>query len=571
MGKISRQIIYIEIDEEVTAISDRIKRFRRKEILLVVPRKAILFQSVVNLKILKNKLKEKGKRLIIVTSDRNGKHMAEKAGIKVLKRVEVEKTEAQGEDTPQMKIQPIQARRNLTPKEERPQRFTEKKISIRELLSEFRMQNKKKKKGSKDSMDDFNFNKPKRKFIALIIIVSIGLFGLITYIALPSATIYIRPKFDNLDFSVNVTLADKRKNQTLIRQNKPHIISSEVVSTSTKQTKIYKTASKEFNGTNAQGKILITNTFNEEWELREGTRFQTKDGLVFRIKKGVIVPPKSRDEAGEFKPGNLVAIVEADPFDIYGQPVGAEGNLSPTRFTIPGLSKYNQRLIWGESHEPFVGGVTSYREIVEEDDIESAKKQIQDNLILLAKEDLRTYIDEVNKINKTNLTLLDDSRYLKTELEDLRFSDDLEGSYKEKFELFARISAEGVAFDFDQLFAILKKELGTRTHPNMQLRDDSIAPENISYEVIDEDDILGQIKITATVIGIEEFVIEPSTEAGARFGAKVKEKVVGLSLEEAESLIGNLPEVDAVEIKSWPIWISKIPRIPESIDIKLMD
>jgi len=567
----SRQIIYVEIDEEVTTIFERIKGLRRKEIYLIVPKKAILFQSIVNIKILKVRLEENNKKLIIVTSDRNGKHISEKAGIKVLRRVEVEKLEVHKDDAPQMKIQPIQARRNITQKEERPERFTEKKISIRELLSEFRMQNNGKKRGYSKDMDDFKFMRPKRKFIALIILVSIGLFALITYIALPSATIYIRPKFDNLDHSVNIILADKRKNQTLIKQGQPHVIPSEIVSTSTKQTKIFKTTSKQFNGKNAKGKIRIINTFNEEWELRKGTRFQSYDGIIFRIKKGIIVPPKKRDETGEMIPGEIIVSIEADPFDIYGQPVGKRGNLEPGRFIIPGLSKYNQRLIWAESDSTFKGGITSYREMVKKEDIESAKKQIEDNLIMMAKEDLRTYIDEVNKINKTKLTLLDDSRYLKTELEDMRLSDGLEGSFTDKFEIFAKINAEGVAFDFNQLFIILKKELGTRTHPNMQIRDDSIVPENITYEVINKDDALGQIKITATVIGIEEFVIDDSVQAGARFGTKVKEKVIGLNIEEAENLIGNLPEVDAVQIKTWPIWINNIPRIRESIEIKLMD
>jgi len=184
---------------------------------------------------------------------------------------------------------------------------------------------------------------------------------------------------------------------------------------------------------------------------------------------------------------------------------------------------------------------------------------------------LRTYVDEVNSLNQTNLVLLDDKSYLQTELADLRISDELEGSYKEKFEIFAKIEAEGVAFNFDQLFSFLKKELETRTHPDMRLREDSIVPENITYEVIDQDDLIGQIKITASIKGIEEFVIDPSHEAGLRFSEKLKKKVLGLNIKEAENLVGNLPEVDAVEIKSWPIWIDKIPRIPESIEIKLLE
>ncbi len=570
MSKHSKQVVYIEIDEEVISIFDRIKNIRRKEIILVVPRKAILFQSIVNLKILKNKLKDKNKRLIVVTSDRNGKHLSEKIGIKVMNRVEVEKSEAPVDNSPHMKIQPIQARRNISPKEERPERFTEKKISIRDLIQEFRMHDKKHAKSSNDALNYFHF-RPSRKFLILIVLVSIGLFMLISYIALPSATIYIRPKFDNLDFTVNVILADKRKNQTLLKQNKPHIIASENVNTTMKQTKIFKTASSEFDGVNAKGKIKIVNTSTEDWELKEGTRFMNSDGLIFRIPKGLIVPPKKRDETGEFEPGTLVSFVEADSFDLYGKPVGGRGNILPSKFTIPGLSKYNQRILWGESETPFTGGVTSYKEIVTKDDIEAAKKQIQDNLILMAKEDLRTYIDEVNALNQTKLILLDDSRYLKTELTDLRIPDDLEGSYKEKFELFAKISAEGVAFNFDQLFSILKNELSTRTHPNMRLREDSIVPENISYEVIDEDELLDQIKITATVRGIEEYIIDESTTIGSKFGSKVKEKILNFDIEEAENLIGNLPEVDAVEIKTWPMWISSVPRLPESIEIKLME
>ena len=569
MNKSSRQIVYVEIDEEVTSVFERIKGIRKKEIFLVVPRKAVLFQSIVNLRILKNKLSERKKKLFIVTTDRNGRHLAEKIGLPVLSRVEVEESKAPSEESPQMKIQPIQARRNIMPKEETPKRFTEKKMSIRELIQDFRMKDRKKKADEPSS--PFSFVRPSRKFLALIIIVSIGLFALISYIALPSATIYIRPKFDNIDFAINVTLADKRKNQNLLHQNKPHVIASEVVQTATKQTKIFNTASKEFNGENAKGEMKIINTSDEEWKLKEETRFQSEEGIIFRIAEGVIVPPRTRDEIGEMIPGVLVVDVEADPFDIYDEPIGERGNLPPTSFIIPGLSKYNQRIIWGESEENMTGGVTSYRPIVTSDDIEAAKKQIQDNLILMAKEELRTYIDEMNKLNKTNLVLLDDSRYLKTELVDLRISEDLEGSYKEKFELFAKISAEGVAFDFDQLFSLLKKELSERTHPDMRLREDSINSENINYEVIDEDELLGQIKITATVLGIEEFDIESFTEAGMRFSNKVKESVLGLGIEEAENMVGNLVEVDAVEIKTWPVWIDKIPHIPESIEIELME
>jgi hypothetical protein len=565
----SRQIIYVEIDEEITSIFDRIKDIRKKEILLVVPKKAVIFQSVVNLKILKSKLEKRDKKLFIVTTDRNGQHLAGKIDIPVLNRVEIEKTEIPVEESPQIKIQPIQARRNLSPKEESPQRFTEKKISIRELIQEFRLHDKKHKK-SEDASSNFHFMRPSRKFLILIILISVGLFGLIGYIALPSATIYIRPKFDNITFTVNVTLADKRKNQILIRGDEPHLIASEVISTTTKQTKTFDTVGKEFKGVNAKGVMKIFNSSAEEWNLKSGTRFENPDGIIFRTSYDVIVPARTLSESGQPIAGSLVTTVVADPLDLYGKPVGDRGNIPAGKFTIPGLSKFNQRLVWGESDKPMTGGVSNYESVVSKEDIEAAKKQIQDNLLLMAKDDLRTYIDEVNKLNQTNLILLDDSRYLKTNLDELRIADDLEGSHKDKFEIFAQITTNGVAFDFDQLFELMKTELNTRTHPNMKLREDSISPDNITYDVIDDNESLGQIKITATVQGIEEYVIDSSTDAGIRFGDSVKKKILGMSISDAESIVGNLPEVDAVQIKTWPMWVSKIPMIPEGIDIKLM-
>ncbi len=566
-----RKVVYIEIDEEVTAVYDRVKRVKQKDIYLVVPRKAILFQSVVNLRILKSKLEKDKKNLHLVTTDRIGIHLAEQAGIPVYHNIEVEEIKAPNQDTPKMRIEPIQARRNEVLKD-LPKRVMEKKITIGELIKEYRKGSKKTKKGvSTELAGVYNYVRPNRKFMGFILALSVGLFLVITYIALPGATVYVKPKFDNIDYTVNITMADNRKNQTLLSQNKPHVIASEEIMTVTKQTKVFNTTSKRFDGVNAQGFITIISNSKDEWPLKKETRFQTEDGLVFRIKEGVFVPPKSIDEEGVESPGTYTAAVEADPFDLYDHPIGERGNIGPSKFIIPGLSEFNQKLLWGESNDSMEGGVTRYQRVVEEEDIESAKKQIQDNLTLMAREDLNTHIEDMNRLNHTNLELMDDQRYLKTDLQELRISDDLEGSLRDKFEIFAQVEAKGVAYDFDQLFAILKKELKTRTHPDMQIRDDSIRPESISFEHVEEDEVLGQIKITVTIKGIQEFVIDSSLQAGLRFSNKVKERVVGLSVEEAESYIGNLPEVNEVEIKLWPIWLSKIPRISDNIEVKLME
>ena len=564
-----KKIIHIEIDEEITSIYDRIKKLKQKTIYLVVPQKAIIFQSVVNLKILKNKLKKLNKKLILITTDRTGRHLAEGVNIEVHRNIEFESKKAP-KGSPRVNIQPIQARRNELIKDDTPRRFTKKKITIAELIKDFRMRSKGKKKDNNEILSSFNFVRPNRKLLVLIVIVSISLFVLISYIALPSATIYIHPKFNNIDHTINITLADKRKNQVLLRQNKTHVIASEDIITVIKQTKVFNTTSKEFQGVNATGKIKVINTSYEEWPLKVQTRFQTEEGIVFRTKEGVFVPPATKDEEENIANGELLVNIEADSFDIYGHPIGKRGNIPPARFFIPGLSKYNQQRIWGESAKNMTGGITKYSKIVLKEDIEAAKRQIEDNLVLIAKEDLYAHIKDMNKMNHSNLSLLDDRHYLKIKLVDFIIADDLEGSNKDQFEVFAKIRAQGVAYNFDQIFALLKKELHTRVHPNMRIREESINPDNISYEVISEDEDTGQIKITTTVKGIEEYIINPSQEAGLRFANKVKDKILGLNIEKAKNLINNFSEVDTVKIKTWPLWLDHMPRVPENIEIKLM-
>ncbi|MBN1258320.1 hypothetical protein JXA05_01035 [Candidatus Peregrinibacteria bacterium] len=565
-----KKIVYIEVDDEITSVYDRVKRFRQTEIYLVVPRKAILFESGVNLSILKSKLEKLGKILHLVTSDANGRHLAEKIGIAVHRSLEIDEVKAPPEDSPQMRITPIQARRNEVVRDQ-PRRFTEKKMTIGELIKEFRLREKSGRKKPGHFFSSFHFARPNRKLLALIVLISIGLFMLVSYIALPGATLYIRPKFDNISHSVNVILADKRKNQNLLQQNKAHVIASEEVTVVTKETKMFNTAGKQFEGVNARGKAKIINATEEEWQLKGETRLQTEEGLIFRLKGPVVVPAAVRDPSGTAIPGELSVSVEADPFDALGSPVGERGNIPPSRFILPGLSKYNQAKLWAESVEPMQGGVTKYRKMVRAEDIESAKKQIEENLILMAREELKSRIRDMNALNQTNLALLDDSRYLKTELLDLRVPEDIEGSYREKFEVYAEIKAIGMAYDFDQLFALLKKELRARAHPDMRLRDDSITPETVSYEVIDDDPQNGQIKITATARGIQEFVIDPADTAGKRFSDKVKNKVLGQSVENARNLVANLPEVESVKIEVWPFWASALPRIADNIEIRLME
>ncbi|OGI31901.1 MAG: hypothetical protein A2489_00065 [Candidatus Moranbacteria bacterium RIFOXYC12_FULL_36_13] len=82
------QTFYIDIDEEITSIVERLKKARTNEVVIVVPKRALLIQSIVNLKILKKEADENEIQLMIVTQDRLGKVLIEKAGIFVQQKMD---------------------------------------------------------------------------------------------------------------------------------------------------------------------------------------------------------------------------------------------------------------------------------------------------------------------------------------------------------------------------------------------------------------------------------------------------------------------------------------------------
>lgn len=75
------QTFYIEADEEIISVVGRLRHTNDVEIALVVPKHAILMQSIVSLKLLEREAKKIGKIIMIVSQDDNGRALAEKAGL----------------------------------------------------------------------------------------------------------------------------------------------------------------------------------------------------------------------------------------------------------------------------------------------------------------------------------------------------------------------------------------------------------------------------------------------------------------------------------------------------------
>jgi len=109
---------------------------------------------------------------------------------------------------------------------------------------------------------------------------------------------------------------------------------------------------EEFVEEKASGQIVVYNNYSSAGQkLITNTRFETTEGLIYRIKDAVVVPGRKTVD-GEVVPGSLEVTIYADePGSLYNQDL--------LDFTIPGLKgdpRYNK--FYARSKTPMTGGAS---------------------------------------------------------------------------------------------------------------------------------------------------------------------------------------------------------------------
>lgn len=113
----------------------------------------------------------------------------------------------------------------------------------------------------------------------------------------------------------------------------------------------------------AVGRATIINTTGRGYTFVATTRLLSKEGVLFRMVKTTSIPAN----------GSVEVDVKAD------QP-GAEGDIGPTTFTIPGLPVDQQKLITAKSDAAMTGGSGIGVKGVSQTDIDAAKTELSKRL-----------------------------------------------------------------------------------------------------------------------------------------------------------------------------------------------
>lgn len=102
------EFLYLEADEEITSVIDKLKGLESKSVGLVAPKGSMIAQSLVSLKLLQKEAKKQSKQIAIVTSDEVGRNLAAQVGLDVYADVKSTKPLEISSDPGSLSKEPIE-------------------------------------------------------------------------------------------------------------------------------------------------------------------------------------------------------------------------------------------------------------------------------------------------------------------------------------------------------------------------------------------------------------------------------------------------------------------------------
>lgn len=366
-----------------------------------------------------------------------------------------------------------------------------------------------------------------RLFVGGALLLLLLLLGFGTAIKLLEVRVYIWPVQEKWDFQEKVWVSPRVNGINLEAKIIPGRILNDIQEWSQQFTASGKTTVE----LKAQGTIRVYNKYHLPQTLVATTRFLSADGKLFRSKNRIVIPSGGYQD---------VEVEAAEPGESY--------NIEPTTFSVPGLAgSPRYTLVYGESSQPMTGGKVAEALQVTGEDIEKAKKSVEESLRLEGRKKIQTKIssDEILLEEAFLQEVGDISSIVKPGTEVEYFN--VQGSSRLRAMVFKKSDMEQFAKSF------LKNNL-----PEGKEFDEKSLAIKVSFEDIDweAENMKVILSISANfypTINLED----------------IKLGLSGKSIQDGITFLKGQPVIDRSKIEFWPLSIGKIPKDLEKINIIL--
>jgi hypothetical protein len=361
------------------------------------------------------------------------------------------------------------------------------------------------------------------KRIALTFIgLTLVLLGVVLAATLSRAVVTVTPKAVPVKAEVKVAVAADTKTAETVR--------GMVVATTVSGEK---TAAPAGTGTVVTGKavgtVLLVNKRSVAQALVATTRFLSKDGVLFRLVKGVNIPAN-----GELKD---IAVVADQP--------GSASEIGPSTFTIPGLSGDLQKLVYAFSEKPMAGGVVTEKTVAQSD-IDQTFAALKDELAKQAAATLTA--QAAGRGFEGSATLVN---------EDARSTSVKAGDAVSSFTVLLKVTVTGVFYDKNKLDNLSLAALRANLPADMELGSNDVSTGQVTVQ--NADAAAGTATLDATYNG----------QAVITAGSAVldRSRIVGLDAATIQAYLKSFDSVSEVSVKFSPFWVTRAPTMKDHIQI----
>lgn len=208
----------------------------------------------------------------------------------------------------------------------------------------------------------------KRRWLWVVIILIVAVAGGVAFGALfAGANVTVYPKTRTVNVDAELVASQTAPTGELAYEILELTAEEESLVTATGQEEVSEQAS---------GSITIYNEFSQTPQrLITNTRFESADGLIFRMTESVNVPGFTRNADGSVTPGSIKAT-------IYASETGEEYNIPAGKLTVPGLSDNPEQFakIYAQLDGPTTGGFEGLKYIVPDAELATTRSELQEKL-----------------------------------------------------------------------------------------------------------------------------------------------------------------------------------------------
>ncbi len=559
MSTAEKDTIYIDIDDEITGIIDKLKSSDSKLVALVLPKRATVFQSIVNMKLIKRAADASGKNLVLITSEAGLMPLAGAAGVFVAKTLNSKPEIPVGPDQVDDSEETIDETGNVA---EDVTAATAGGVAVGALAGAAVASNKDdgletleldnesplaeaSKATSAAKPKDFTPPKPKKdkklkvpdfdRFRLLLIaggiaLVALIVFGYFAIRVLPKATIVIDTDATTveteLDFTLSTTATELDPEQ--------NIVPAKQVQQQKSYTQQVATTGQKNNGNKASGTVTLTNcSQSDDITLPAGSGLSS-NGNTYITQSSVTVP------ASSFKKSVCQNDGKAN-VNVIAQSPGTSFN-GATSFSVPSNSSLS-----GSASGSISGGTDNIVRTVNQNDINNAKSKI--NL-----EDPSMKSDLEGQLRKAGYFPVKATFNSGTPA--VTTSNSV-GQVADNVTVTQNVTYSMLGAQRDDLATLVTDSIKEQIDTQKQsILDDGI--DSATYTVSNLTATGAQISIKATATAGPDLDVD-----------QIKQEALGQKPAAIRDSLKNNPDVKNVDVKLSPFWVSSVPKKESKVIVKI--